>query len=151
MKKINVLISSCLLGINCKYNGGNNLIDKLDLLKSKCNLIPFCPESIGGLTTPRTPSEIINNKVINKLGVDVSNEYAEGAVSALNVCKFYDIKYAILKSNSPSCGFGKIYDGTFSSKLVKGNGITANLLSENKIVVYNENQIEDLLKLWNIK
>ncbi len=142
----NVLISSCLLGKNCKYNGGNNNCDDLKKLIDKYNLIEICPEVLGGLPTPRHPSEIVSNKVMNKIGEDVTKQFILGANIALNIAKKYNVKYAILKANSPSCGFGCIYDGTFSGKITKGNGVTADLLYKNGVVILNENNFYELLK-----
>ena len=133
-----ILVSACLLGTNCKYNGSNNKNDKvLEYIKDK-EVIPICPEIMGGLPTPRTPSEIVDNKVLTKDGLDVTNNYLKGAEEVLYLAKLFNIKKAILKSKSPSCGKGKIYDGTFNNKLIDGNGITTNLLINNGIEVINE-------------
>ena len=141
MDKENVLISACLLGLNCKYNGKNNYIDKVEVLKEKYNLIPVCAEIFGGLPTPRIPAERLQNKVINKDGIDVTYEFEKGAEEVLKLAKFYNAKLAILKEKSPSCGYGKIYDGTFSKSLIDGNGVTTDLLKKNGIEVIGENSI----------
>lgn len=141
MEKENVLISACLLGVNCKYNGKNNYIESVENLKEKYNLIPVCSEVFGGLTTPRIPSERLNGKVINKEGEDVTLQFVKGSEEVLKLAKFYNVKLAILKEKSPSCGFGKIYDGTFSNTLIDGNGVTAELLIKNGIKVIGENSI----------
>lgn len=133
-----IAVSSCLLGICCKYNGKSNYNEQIINLKEKFELIPICPEVLGGLTTPRVPSEIIGNKVINKEGIDVTNNYCLGARKALEILKTNNIDIAILKSKSPSCGKNKIYDGTFSNTLISGNGITTKLFLENNIKVYDE-------------
>ncbi len=136
-----VLVSACLLGINCKYDGTNNYNKKvIDYLKDK-EVIPICPEILGGLATPRVPSEILDNKVINKQGIDVTKNFNKGAIEILKLAKLFDCKKALLKSKSPSCGVGLVYDGTFSNKLIKGDGITAKLLKENKIEVLTEEDI----------
>ncbi|MCQ2802846.1 MAG: DUF523 domain-containing protein [Bacilli bacterium] len=141
-----ILISACLVGDKTKYNGENNYNPLIiDLLK-KYELVPFCPEVEGGLKTPRLPSEIKKDKVINQEGKDVTKNYLKGAELALNICKYLDIKLAILKETSPSCGSNEIYDGTFSHKKIKGKGITTKLLEQNGIKVINETQIEELLK-----
>lgn len=132
-----ILISACLVGVNCKYNGENNYNEKaMELLKSG-EAIFVCPEQIGGLVTPREPSEIkeINGKkhVINNRGNDVTIEFEKGANEVLKLVKELDIKKAVLQSRSPSCGIGKIYDGNFQGKLVNGNGILAQLLLDNGI------------------
>ncbi|MBZ4683737.1 MAG: hypothetical protein PWP46_1272 [Fusobacteriaceae bacterium] len=123
-----ILISSCLLGNNCKYNGGNNyryLYSKL----LKFEFIKVCPETFGGLKIPRPPAEIQkNNKVIDKTGKDVTSNFINGAKETLNIAHKNNCEIAILKSKSPSCGYGKIYDGSFTGNLIKGNGITTDLL-----------------------
>lgn len=142
----NILVSSCLLGKNCKYNGGNNNNENVKKLSNEYNIIEICPEVMGGLSTPRYPSEIINNKVINKIGLDVTEQFTTGANISLEIAIKNKVKYAILKENSPSCGFGTIYDGTFSNNKIKGNGVTAELLYKNGIVILNENNFEKILK-----
>lgn len=139
---MNILISACLLGVNCRYDGGGKLIDQIDQLKERYNLIPVCPEVYGGLQTPREPAEIIDEKVINRKGEDVSQNFTRGANETLHLAELYNCKYAILKERSPSCGFGEIYDGTFSGRLVKGNGYTAELLSKNGIKIIGESEID---------
>lgn len=141
MTKEKILVSACLAGINCKYNGKNNENEKIiELIKEK-DVILICPEQLGGLKTPRTPAEIKNNKVINKEGIDVTEEYQKGAQEVLKIAQKFNIKTAILKSKSPSCGKGKIYDGTFSNKLIEGNGITAELLKKHGIKVISSDDI----------
>lgn len=142
---MNILISACLLGVNCRYDGGGKLINQIDRLKEKYNLIPVCPEVYGGLETPREPAEIIDGKVINREGKDVTENFIKGANATLHLAKLYNCKYAILKERSPSCGYGEVYDGKFSGNLVKGNGITAELLSKNGIKIIGESEIGDLL------
>ena len=137
-----ILVSACLLGTNCKYNGSNNKNDKvLEYIKDK-EVIPICPEIMGGLSTPRTPSELVNNKVLTKDGIDVTNNYIKGAEEVLYLAKLFNIKKALLKSKSPSCGKGKIYDGTFNNNLIDGNGITTKLLIDNGINVINELELD---------
>lgn len=140
-----IAVSSCLLGINCKYNGKSNYNEDIIQLKEKHELIPICPEVLGGLPTPRVPSEIINDKVVNQEGLDVTINYNDGANKALKILKENDIKIAILKSKSPSCGKGQIYDGTFTHTLILGNGITTQLFLENDILVLNENNFKEYL------
>lgn len=141
-----LLVSACLLGINCKYNGNNNKNNKILELLKDYDLIPVCPETLGGLQTPRVPSEIRNDKVITKDGRDVTKEYKKGAEETLKIAKLYDCKIAILKEKSPSCGCGKIYDGTFTKTLVDGDGMTTRLLKENniKIIGESDNAIDQL-------
>lgn len=140
-----IAVSSCLLGINCKYNGKSNYNEDIIKLKEQYELVPICPEVLGGLPTPRVPSEIIKNKVINQEGIDVTNNYNEGAKKALTILKENGIKIAILKAKSPSCGKGQIYDGTFSHTLVAGDGVTTKLFLENDILVLNENNFKEYL------
>ena len=134
-----ILVSACLLGINCKYNGKNNYNEKLvEYLKDK-SIIPICPEIYGGLPTPRIPSEIKGDKVINKEGKDVTENFLRGAKETLELAKKFNAKKAILKAKSPSCGYGLIYDGSFSDKLIEGSGITAKILEQNGIEILTEN------------
>jgi len=146
---MNVLISACLLGVNCRYDGDGKLIKEIERLKEIYNLIPVCPEIYGGLKTPREPAEIIDGKVINRKGEDVTENFIKGANETLYLAKLFNCKYAILKERSPSCGFGEIYDGTFSGKLVDGNGITADLLIKNGIMIIGESQMDWLLNIDN--
>ncbi|MBE6151228.1 MAG: DUF523 domain-containing protein [Firmicutes bacterium] len=134
-----ILISACLCGVNCKYNGKNNLNEEcLELLK-KGEAILVCPEQMGGLETPRNPSEIkiVNGevKVFMNDGTDVTENYKRGAEEVLKLAKELNVKKAIFRKKSPSCGCGEIYDGTFTNTLTKGNGITTSLLLENSIEV----------------
>jgi uncharacterized protein YbbK (DUF523 family) len=149
---MNILVSACLLGINCKYNGGNNFTPKLMDLKKENNIIPVCPEELGGLLTPREPCEIQEgsgkevlegkSRVMNKIGEDVTAGFIKGAEEILALAKQNSCSLAVLKSRSPSCGCGIIYDGTFSGKLKEGNGVTAQLLLDNEIVVITEKDFE---------
>lgn len=141
-----VLVSACLLGHNTKYNGKNNLNEKLINLKDKLEFVLMCPEVEGGLSIPRTPAEIKDNKVINKDNIDVTNNYLKGANLALKKALKDNIKVAIVKEKSPSCGKNFIYDGTFTNTLIKGQGVTTSLLVENGIKVFNENEIESFLE-----
>lgn len=138
---MNILVSACLLGLNVRYDGSNKLVESLNELKDHYNLIPVCPEILGGMPTPREPSEIVAGKVINKIGEDVTGNFVRGANEVLKLAKFYDAKHSILKKNSPSCGYGKVYDGCFSGTLIDGNGITAELLWKNGIKILNETEV----------
>lgn len=140
-----ILISACLVGDNVKYDGGNNKSPLIDKLLEKYELIPFCPEVEGGLKTPRSPSEIKDDRVINQEGQDVTMAFERGAELAFNICLFLKIKKVILKERSPSCGSNEIYDGSFSHKVISGMGITARYLKEKGIEVYTENDIDSLL------
>ena len=141
-----ILISACLVGDKVRYDGKSQYNPFIKELLEKYELVPFCPEVEGGLPTPRVPSEIHNGKVINKEGKDVTYEYSKGANMAVNICQYLEIKIAILKDNSPSCGSTRIHDGRFTGNLIKGKGITTIKLEQIGVKVYNENQIEELLK-----
>lgn len=142
MEKEKILVSACLLGTNCKYDGNNNKNDKvLNYLKDK-EIIPICPEILGGLTTPRNPSEIVGDKVITNNNKDVTKEYKKGAEETLYLAKLLNVNKALLKESSPSCGSNKIYDGTFTHNKINGMGITARLLKENGIEIISEEEIK---------
>ena len=131
MKK--VLVSACLLGENCKYSGGNNYNQKIiDYLKD-VEVIPVCPEQLGGLATPRKPAEIVNGIVSTEDGISVDYEFHLGAQKVLEMIKEQEIDFAILQARSPSCGTKQIYDGTFTKTLIEGQGILAKLLREQGI------------------
>lgn len=133
-----IAVSSCLLGINCTYEGKNNATKKaIDLFK-KGKAVPICPEQLGGLTTPRSPAEISGGKVITKDGEDVTAQFEKGAKEGLKIAIMAGCEKAILKSCSPSCGSEIIHDGAFSGKLVNGDGVFAKLLKENGIDVITE-------------
>lgn len=136
-----ILVSACLLGIDSKYNGDNNKNEKIINLMDKYILIPFCPEIMGGLSTPREPSEIIDNNIITKSGNNVTENFIKGAKESLKLAEMYNIKTAVMKSRSPSCGYKKIYDGTFTSTITDGNGITAELFLKNGIKILTEDDI----------
>ena len=140
----NILVSACLLGQNCRYDGcskpNKTVIDKL----KGFNIIPICPEVMGGLSIPRCPSEIVGEKVIMQNGRDVTLEYKKGAELSLKLAKEHECEIAVLKARSPSCGKGLIYDGTYTKTLTVGNGITTELLLKNGITVLNETEIEKL-------
>lgn len=140
-----ILVSACLLGINCKYDGGNNFNQKVFDLVKEGKAIPVCPEQLGGLKTPRIPSEIKNidgkRYVINSKDEDVTENFEKGAMEVLQLAKKLGIKKAVLKSKSPSCGVNKIYSGNFDKQLVDGNGITADLLIKNGIEVITPDEL----------
>lgn len=142
----NVLISMCLCGINCRYDGKSTLLESLSNVDKLVNIIPICPEIIGGLPTPRAPVEIINGKAINNLGEDKTANFEKGANEVIKLVKQFNVKYAVLKENSPSCGVNYIYDGTFTGSKISGSGITTNLLKELGVNVYSENEIDELIK-----
>ncbi len=154
-----ILISSCLLGEDVRYDGQNSSIAMggsftfkqkelfMDILCEN-EVYSFCPEVFGGLTTPRDPAEIVSTTkpfiVKTKEEVDVTINFLVGAKGALDLCKEEGVTVALLKSKSPSCGNEEIYNGTFTEQLVEGKGLTAKLLSENGIEVFNEKQLDKL-------
>lgn len=138
---MNILVSACLLGLNCKYSGGNNISEKIVELRNRYNLIPVCPEQLGGLATPRNPAEICDGLIIDSQGNDVTDFFRKGAMETLSVARLFNCPIAILKSQSPSCGFGRVYDGTFEGKLVPGMGMTARILQESGITVICDEDI----------
>lgn len=135
----NIIVSACLLGVSCRYDGNSKPNEKIIDLKEKYNLIPICPEIMGGLPTPRMPAEIKDGRVKTENGIDVTEEYKKGADEAIKLARLFGCKKAILKENSPSCGCGKIYNGEFTRTLKDGNGITAELFIKNGIDVFGEN------------
>ena len=145
-----ILVSACLCGKDCKWDGGNNknqkLLDYMESMRGKAEFHEVCPEQMGGLSTPRPASEIRaeDRRVVNTEGRDVTEEFERGAELALQVAKKYGCTLAILKERSPSCGCHGIYDGTFSKKIVDGMGKTAELLKANGIKVIGESEIEFL-------
>lgn len=128
-----ILVSACLLGMNCRYDGGNNRNAKVLALMDDNEMIPVCPECLGKLTSPRAPSEIVNGVVTDSEGRNVDAQFRKGAEEALKIALDNTVDYAILQSRSPSCGVKQIYDGTFSRTLIPGKGIFARLLDENGI------------------
>ncbi len=142
---MNVLVSACLMGVACRYDGSGILLEQMNMLKDKFNLIPICPEIYGGLKTPREAAEIKNGRVVTTSGEDVTYEYEKGAQEIKRLAQFYNCSYAILKERSPSCGYGKIYDGTFTGQLIEGNGILAELLAKEGIQIFGESSLDELL------
>lgn len=136
-----IMVSACLLGENCKYSGGNNRNEKVLAFLEGHEVIPVCPEVMGGLPIPRSPAEIVRGTVINRDGVNVDREYRLGAEMALEIAKREGIDLAILQSRSPSCGVKEIYDGTFSGTRIPGQGVTARLLGENGFRVMDAGEL----------
>jgi uncharacterized protein YbbK (DUF523 family) len=139
-----ILISACLLGQNCRYDGQSKTYEPIQQLMNRQDilLIPICPEQAGGLATPRDPAERQGQQVVTCNGKNVTQQYHQGARQALRLAKLYGCKRAILKEKSPSCGHGKIYDGTFTRTLTRGNGVTAELLEKEGIKIIGETQVE---------
>lgn len=135
-----VMISACLIGINCRYDGKSSRNTRLmDLLKGFV-VVPFCPEQLGGLSTPRPRAEIRGEKVVNEFGEDVTSYFLKGANEALKIAKKISPDIIILKSRSPSCGKGRIYDGSFHNKLVEGSGVTCSILTRNGFKVLSDEE-----------
>ena len=139
-----ILVSACLLGTPCRYDGKSKPINSVINLKNKYELIPVCAEVLGGLPTPRIGAEIVGDRVLRADGVDVTENYQQGAKRVLEIARKNNCKIAILKSKSPSCGKNGVYDGTFTRTLINKNGILADLLISNGIRVLDETEIEKL-------
>ena len=142
-------ISACLLGKECTYKGSSNKINNIEKLMEDIEFIEICPEVLGGLSTPRNPSEITSFhplSVVSKDGVNVTKEYTKGAEISLERLKQNDVHIVLLKHRSPSCGCDGIYDGSFSHVVVKGQGVCAKLLSDNGMVLFHEEQLNEFLK-----
>jgi uncharacterized protein YbbK (DUF523 family) len=147
MKKEVLLISACLLGVACRYDGKSVqkiTKEQIDSLRERYELVPICPEIYGGLTTPRNPSEQRGGGVFMNNGRDVSAEFLRGAQATLMLARTFEAKKALLKARSPSCGKGAVYDGSFTGKLINSDGVTAELLMKNGISVFNEQEISKL-------
>lgn len=142
------LISACLLGVPCRYDGASRSIgaERIRRLTEVLDLVPVCPEQLGGLPTPRIPSERVRDGVLTREGTDVSPAFRRGAAVALEMARLFNVRCAILKARSPSCGAGEIYDGSFSGRIIPGDGVTAELLRRHGIPIYCEDQIDALLR-----
>ena len=143
---MNILVSACLLGVCCRYDGKSVPNDRVIALKDNFTLIPVCPEIFGGLPTPRPPAERTGNLVVTLEGNDVTDRYLRGAREVLRLAGVFECRIAVLKERSPACGCGKIYDGTFSKTLTDGDGVAAQLLKTRGIDVFGESQIDKLIK-----
>ena len=142
-----LLISACLLGTACRYDGVSRPLppEALDALRERYQLVPVCPEQLGGLPTPRLPAERGYDGVHNSAGENVTAQYFRGAAEALRFAAFFGCKKALLKEKSPSCGSGKVYDGFFTGTLRPGDGVTAETLKANGVAVFGESELEKLL------
>ena len=138
-----ILVSACLLGKNCKYNGKNNYSERVEAYVAGHEVIPVCPEVLGGLPTPRDPSEIVDGVVTNCKGISVDRQFRKGAEEALRIAEENNIDLAILQSRSPSCGTGQIYDGTFTGRLIPGQGVFAGLLQQHGYRVLDCEEMKD--------
>ena len=145
-EKPRVLVSLCLLGIECRYDGRGNACEGLNKLVERCEIVPVCPEQLGGLPTPRTPAERRDGRVVTKDGRDVTEAFKRGADQVCRLAEALQIRWALLKARSPSCGTGKVYDGTFAGRLIPGMGVTALALYHAGIPVYDDEHIDDLIQ-----
>jgi uncharacterized protein YbbK (DUF523 family) len=136
-----IIVSSCLAGCHCRYDGDSKPNEKVINLVADGKALPVCPEQLGGLSTPRLPNEQRGNKVYRSDGKDVTDEFEKGAQEALRYARMVNAKIAILKARSPSCGYGEIYDGSFSGKLVKGNGTFAEMCRKAGMTIKTEEEI----------
>ena len=141
-----ILVSACLLGCPCRYDGKSKPNAAVLALMEEHTLIPICPEQMGGLATPRLPAECKDGGVFTQAGTDVTAQYRRGAEEALRLATLYGCTCAILKERSPSCGSGQIYDGSFSHTLISGDGVTAQLLKESGITVLGESEVDRLCR-----
>lgn len=143
---MNILVSACLLGTPCRYDGTGKLEPALERLRAQGHtLVPVCPEVLGGLPTPRPPAERQGSRVVTRDGEDVTEAFLRGTAEVLRLADLYRCKAALLKERSPSCGCGQIYDGTFSKTLVEGDGMAAQMLKKHGLTVYGESQIGELV------
>jgi len=136
-----IIVSACLAGVNCAYDGKSRTCNAVVELVKNGEAIPVCPEQLGGLTTPRNPVEISNGRIKDSSGNDFTAEFNKGAAEVLKIARLCGAETAILKSRSPSCGHGKVYDGSFDHQLIEGDGFTAALLKANGIRVLDENNV----------
>jgi uncharacterized protein YbbK (DUF523 family) len=152
--KEKLLISGCLAGLSCRYDGGSLPHPSLDDLKMQYDLIPVCPEQTGGLSTPRIPNELQasateilsgRGKVKNQAGEDCTQQFIRGATETVYIVRLLEIKIALLKDGSPSCGKNRVYDGSFSGKSITGRGITAEMLHKEGVDIYSEDEMDQLL------
>ena len=140
-----ILVSACLMGVGCRYDGKSNQLPQLEQLMKQHTCIPVCPEILGGLPTPRVPAERQGSKIMTQDGQDVTQQFVQGTAEVLRLADLYHCKAALLKERSPSCGCGQIYDGTFTKTLTEGDGLTAEMLKRKGIAVYGESQIGELV------
>lgn len=136
-----IIVSACLAGVNCRFDGGNKANKKVIELVRKGKAIPICPEQLAGMTTPREAHEIKGARVVNKKGNNRTKAFQRGAKETLRIAKTFRVKEAIMKNKSPSCGCGKVFDGSFTGTLIEGDGITTRLLKENEIKIKSDEEV----------
>lgn len=139
-----LLVSACLLGCSCRYDGAAKPVPEVLALMEKHRLIPVCPEQLGGLPTPRPPAERRGEGVFTQAGADVTAAYRRGAEECLRLARLYRCDGAVLKERSPACGCGAVYDGSFSRTLIPGDGVAAQRLREAGFSVWGESQVGQL-------
>lgn len=140
-----VLVSACLLGVSCRYDGQSKAYPLMDELCRRHEVVPVCPEIFGGLPTPRVPAERQGERVVTKTGGDVTAEYRRGAEEAVRLAQTLGCTVAVLKERSPSCGSGQVYDGTFTGTLTEGFGVAAERLMAAGIRVIGESELAEFL------
>ena len=138
----NILVSACMLGVKCKYDGTDNYNAEVIELMKYANLVPCCGEIMGGLPTPRPAAERFKDRVITVDGGDVTDQFVRGAREVCRIAGLYHCRYAVLKERSPSCGYGTIYDGSFQHKRIAGSGVTAQLLAGPGLVIGGESRLD---------
>lgn len=143
--KETLLMSACLMGVRCRYDGGTKVLPELSRLLERYQIVPVCGEVLGGMPTPRIPSERVGDKVLDRNGEDVTSQFRRGAEEVLHLAELYGARKALLKERSPSCGSGRIYDGSFSGQTTDGWGVTAELLRNSGIEVFGESRLIELL------
>ena len=141
-----VLVSACLLGVDCRYDGASQRLKGLDALMRRSTLIPVCPEQLGGLPTPRVPSERRDDRVVNRIGDDVTAAFQRGAEQVCRLARLYGARLALLKARSPSCGSRMIYDGSFTGRIIPGEGVAAHALKMMGVECCDETQLEALIE-----
>ena len=140
-----ILVSMCLLGVPCRYDGKSRPDAAVTALSAAHELVPVCPEQLGGLPTPRTPAERRGARVVTRDGRDVTQAYLDGAQRALDLARTLGCEAAVLKERSPSCGCGEIYDGSFTGALTEGNGVAAEMLLKCGVRIFGESSVAELL------
>lgn len=141
---MNILVSSCLLGLDCRYCGTGCANEQVIRLGETHRLIPVCPEQMGGMPTPRPPVELVNGRAVDGTGADYTEQFEKGANEAVKLAELFHCTCAVLKSRSPSCGCGTVYDGTFSGRLVEGSGMAAEKLKKAGVKVFTENDLDKI-------
>lgn len=141
-----VLVSACLLGVSCRYDGQSKAYPLVEELCRRHQVVPICPEQLGGLSTPRTPAERQGERVVTRSGGDVTAQYRRGAEEVVRLAKLLGCTVAVLKERSPSCGSGQIYDGSFTGTLTDGYGVAAEALQRAGTRVLGESDLAEFLE-----